>query len=514
MTKALKKNWLSVALFVLFLIPAAYAQRLNVTNVANEITPGVGTVGKTATGETGQVFVFEEFHTSRVGQLQIAVMLLRLHDRYGVNKVGLEGMLQRSHPLDGSWFHNAGGYDARSAREDVAVRMLAEGEISAPELMTLVFPDMQVYGTEIKDQYEVKLGGEGTAEIRYLLAIAERLLTQADILKYNDLVQQKKYKEALEYMLTRDPWVGQKSEELKNPPVGESLMHMIARIREIQNKARELGVKVETKIEQEMENTLQFFETASKRSETMVNYVLRLLGMEPERPVAVIIGAAHTQEVIELFQSRNVSFAQITPLALDPNYAQLSDEQFDRKNEGKWARTGLGTLGALLNGSRKPPPIIENATSYSYASMGLAAILVAQAARAGTPIPDGVWAQIASLPELRVDRDSFAVDGYDVVFRAWLKGTDGGDKEVWARVGSLDTPEKAKTLEEKLLQAISDLGGGGKLPPRDPPPGSERAENEGPADGKRGDFLISRLGREVALFAASRDALMKVKVSG
>lgn len=510
--KIVPKHVLAAVLILLLLSPAAHAQSLNVADVAREIAKGVGTVGETSAGMKGPVFVFEEYHTSRVGQLQIAIMLLRLHNRYGVKKVGLEGAVQRPRPLDGTWFHNISG---QSAREDVAVRMLAEGEISAAEFVTLVFPDMQVYGTELQDQYKVKLDVEGSPEISYLLAIAVKLLTQADIQKVDGLIRQDKKKEAIEYLLTRDPWVRQQYEARKDSSP-RSLDQMAKQAREIQNKARELGVTVNPEVKQEMEKVLQFYEVASKRSTTMVDYVLNLPGVASGAPVAVSIGAGHTQQVIEFLRSRKAAFAQITPLALNPSYGELSIEQFERKNNQKWARTNLGTLGFLLNTPRKPPPIIETASGKGYGSMVYAALIAARAARAGRQIPDDLWEELASLPELRIDRSSFTRDGYDVIFRAWPKTTDGGEKEVWVRVGTLDTQEEAKSLEEKLFQAIADLGGGGRIPPRKPPPDSENTENEGPGDGKRGEFLISRIGpREVAVFAATRDNAMKVgRLSG
>ena len=69
----------------------------------------------------------------------------------------------------------------------------------------------------------------------------------------------------------------------------------------------------------------------------------------------------------------------------------------------------------------KPPPVIETASGRAYASMNLAAILLARAARVGASIPDSCWAQISALPHLRVDGESISRDGYDVIFRAFLK---------------------------------------------------------------------------------------------
>jgi hypothetical protein len=104
-------------------------------------------------GTKGPIFVFEEVHTSRVGQLQIATMLVRLHDKDGLKKVGLEGSIWSGHPLDSSWYHTIGGDAARPIKEDVAVRMVAGGDISSSEFIAMLFPDVQVYGIEDAGQY-------------------------------------------------------------------------------------------------------------------------------------------------------------------------------------------------------------------------------------------------------------------------------------------------------------------------------------------------------------------------
>jgi hypothetical protein len=52
----------------------------DISLIAKKIAEEVGSVKNiNLKGTKGPIFVFEEFHTSRVGQLQIAIMLLRLH---------------------------------------------------------------------------------------------------------------------------------------------------------------------------------------------------------------------------------------------------------------------------------------------------------------------------------------------------------------------------------------------------------------------------------------------------
>src|ERR1044071_1445635 len=60
-------------------------------------------VGKASTiyieGNRGPIFVFEENHASKSGQVQIATMLLRLKEKYQVRVIGLEGAIQAEKPL-------------------------------------------------------------------------------------------------------------------------------------------------------------------------------------------------------------------------------------------------------------------------------------------------------------------------------------------------------------------------------------------------------------------------------
>lgn len=185
-------------------VPGGSKPGEHLPEIGGTVAGGIGRVGDVwASGSKGTVFVFEEFHTSRVGQLQIAAMILRLHDKYDVRKIGLEGAIQSSRPLNAKWFHHAGGETAKPAREDVAVRMLAEGEISSAEFIALLCPDVDVFGTELAVLYNTELRTHGNPAIDYLLAIAEKGLTQDEIREVNRLIARKQQKEALEYILLR-----------------------------------------------------------------------------------------------------------------------------------------------------------------------------------------------------------------------------------------------------------------------------------------------------------------------
>ncbi len=506
----------------------------SVADVANKVVEGVATVQSTFTdGIKGPVYVFEEFHTSRVGQLEIAVMLLRLREQYGVKKVGLEGAIQTPRALNAVWFHHAGGDGAKAAREDVAVRMLGEGEISSPELLALLFPDEEVYGIERADLYNRKHELRESAVLGYLVSIAQQHaqqnLTQTEIKNFNRLVSQGKRDEARELLINSDPWTREQYKPIKASMAdnaGATACEVMAqRIRDLQSKAGEQGVSVDAQIKRSAEQTIGFYETCHERSIAMVGRTVELSGTGSSTSTAMIIGGAHTDGVTKLLREQRVSFAVISPTALNATYGSLTLDQFDRKNETKWARTSPGTLGRLLNAAgktqgsqegRKPPPMIETTTAKSYASAQLAGMLIATAARGRKRIPDDIWDQIKDLPEFTADRASFTVVGDDVIYKSTLKKTDGKDVIVWARVGTADSVPETKSLEQKLLQARVDLGAIGNIPPTKPPSNSTPTKDEGPGDGKRGTIVISRTGlKSLAVFAANKNDVMKVgKVSG
>src|SRR5207249_6839897 len=52
---------------------AAQTKQISPAVIAEQIAAGVGSVQASASGRRGVVFVFEEFHTSRVGRLETGV---------------------------------------------------------------------------------------------------------------------------------------------------------------------------------------------------------------------------------------------------------------------------------------------------------------------------------------------------------------------------------------------------------------------------------------------------------
>ena len=87
MVKKISIAWSLIFIAISFIVcQTGIAKNATVVDIANDIVKDVGSVGEIySNGKQGFVFVFEEYHTSRVGRLQIAVMLTRLHEKYNFN---------------------------------------------------------------------------------------------------------------------------------------------------------------------------------------------------------------------------------------------------------------------------------------------------------------------------------------------------------------------------------------------------------------------------------------------
>jgi hypothetical protein len=524
----------AVAISLFALSGCQKVPKLNISEVAETISSKLGSVQKVSTGgDKGPVFIFEEFHTSVVGQVQIATMLLRLHDKYGVKTIGLEGAFQSSRSLDPNFFHDAKLSDA-DARESVAVRMLSGGEVSSAEFMTLVFPDVKVYGLELESQYDQAPGTGGPA-ITYLLEIAAKSLPPEKESEINTLFEKAKgseeprksqiMTEAYELILNSDPWVHQQYDLLKAGDV-RSTEAEAESLRQIKARASAVSAQIPSGTEAQMDQDIRFYETASQRSETMVERVLHLPTTRRDEPVAMIIGAGHSDKVTQLLREKHASFVLLRPISFNPKgRGSLTIAQFERKAAGNWLDDGALSVGRILSGRKKPQPVVDLKSAPSFINVNYVAHSLAKAARSGRKLPDDqIKAQLDGLPGVVIDWSSIRQDGYDVIFSATLTDNQGRPRTVWVRTGTAAGGLAAKSLEAKLLIENHRLGGdgGGNEPPdqgrsgfddpdddnakdgKDGKPTGKKAIGE--ADARRGDVGVSHAGMDtLVIFSENRE---------
>jgi hypothetical protein len=457
-------------------------------SVAARVSESAGQPGRASKVTGGSwVAVFDETHTSRLGQLEIALMLYRLHRDHGLRHIALEGYVHGT-AADASWFHALPGTPAE--RKGVATGLLQEGELSSAEYMAALFPDLQVHPIEDAAQYQVELAdGAGGAGFAYLLRVALKGIEDPARAgphagKINALQQQKKTKELLEYILTIDPWVAEKARLMRRQEAPVQAEEWVAALTAIERKAAEVGAQIPAEDRQNMTKLIAFFQMADDRSRTMVAATASVASRSPKAPVAMIIGAAHTSRVVELLEAGRQPYVVISPLSLSNNVqtASLSHEAFGRK--GRRLSVDESGLGTWLDGRKKPPPVIGESWLRAKAGLFLLTSRVAvRAAGGGQPPPPkeppfGLAASELEAPLARVVAGTIRREEDDVVFQAVVFPDDEARKRaLWVRTRATGAPVTAQQDAdvETLLTAALDKARA------EPPASSTRRTDSEPA---------------------------------
>jgi hypothetical protein len=241
----------------------------------------------------------------------------------------------------------------------------------------------------------------------------------------------------------------------------------------------------------------------------MADNVTALAKAEPSKPLAMIIGAAHTERIVARLSRNGVSAVVLRAIDFKGETDKEGTLGFVKKSSGLWANDGPGTLGSILNAQsekasfeRKPPPIIGNAKRDGYASAQAAAVIAAKAARGGDKIPDSIIQKLKALPGITVDPNSFKKEGNDVIFAFETEDTAGKTQKIWVRTGTKKSEiAKDAPAEEALRELEKAEGGGGK---GDEPPGKKPKSGAEDPSGKK----PSESGKEPTVSVTSREVQM------
>jgi len=329
------------------------------------------------------VVVLDEQHSSRVGQVEIAIMLNRLYHNANLRHLALEGSVLEKPPPDLTWFTSLP--DA-SLRRAVALRLLRQGEVSAAEFAAMVLPDFQLHPIEHDNEYQVDLSDAATTSYDgYLVAIAATTMTSEQIEQATALLTENRHEDAIRFIVDTNPWTSQRYQLLdrKTPAVTTNEMQKLGA--ELEAKAQAVDADV-TDYYEEFQAARRFFDTAAQRSKTMTGKTADLATARVGdcAPIAMNIGAAHTTEVADLFSQRNMSYAVVSPLSLSSGSghdSDLSTEVYDRKLKQQ-SVDPAGAIGAFLDGRRKPLPSSETDWFKVKAELSYAAVVIARAAAA------------------------------------------------------------------------------------------------------------------------------------
>jgi polyhydroxyalkanoate synthesis regulator phasin len=423
--------------------------------MARDISKGMGSVVAAGNGGGNRIVIaFEETHTSRAGQIEIATMLLRLHKKYNLQRVSLEGAIVGDAALTPGWFHElTTTLESNRDGQQLAVRMLKDGEINCGEFTSLVLRDVHVNGNEKAEEYNVELSDRASQAVsNHLVGLVEKSLPQSKISEINRLSNQGKEDEAADLLFGSDPWVKEHYEKLSDKGDITSVEESVKVVQEIEAKAKDSGIAIQQQDTAGLQDMIKFFKTAVQRSSTMVANTLAMCDESPKTPVGFIIGAAHTAGVLELLKAGDASFAIISPNSLSNKLKSgaLTMDAYKRKNEKK-SVDSRGFLGAYLNRRHKPPVVIGETWYRTKSEIGLLAIALAAAAEGGEGPPfDSLKDRFKKFRNITVDTSSFEL----------IKK----DSKVWA-IGNIE----ADTGAGKIKLCV----GGAKQPP--PPNGPTSA---------------------------------------
>jgi hypothetical protein len=437
-------------------VPPTPTLPITVKLIVDDIAAEVGKVTRVIEGDPNRIIIaFEETHNSPAGQIEIAIMLNRLYERYDLRYIGLEGHFATDGNLDAAWFDPSfvAGQPIRE-REDVIVQLLEDGEISSSETMALIYADVSVTGVEDASEYNYEPPDEAwSAHTWHLFQIAALGMTQSEITKFNELVGDEKIMDAIEFAINTDEWTSEKYTLIQDETIIISAEEWLQIIDDIAAKATEVGAGVSADDKASLQALRRFFEVASNRSRTMVDYTLDLLQQSPGAPVAMIIGAAHTDLVAQLFANEGMSFAVIRGNSLEENREEgdLHYQAYGRKSDSQ-SVDSVGTLGALLDGRKKPRPVIGEIWLQSKANIYLLVDLLARAAADGEmpPFTDAL-SDLPPLEGVTLNKDSIQMEGGDVIFSVEALDQNGNWVTIWVRARA-SRERAAKLLEQRLLE--------------------------------------------------------------
>jgi hypothetical protein len=420
---------------------------------ANALASDVGAefevLGRTAPGNKGApILLLEERHDSRAGQIQHAITLVRLHEKYAVNDIGLEGYLKDGPPLDTSWVARTARTQDPLSRARVLSRLLREGEISSAEFVQLVYDNVQLLPAETRQQYDVNLSP--AASVGPLLYLPE---------------------------LAPDTWTQQQTETYNNQTAVMAMRgeEHLAVAQEIERRAQQQNIHLSPTRRKAWDEYMTFWQGRVGASKSMVDAASAAADEPNVAAFPIVIGSFHTQEMADKFVSEGRPIAVLTPAAIksEDNRGDLSDKAFNLKYGRKSVfSSGLGntlvTMFPPKADAKKPRPVVNEPWMQAKSEIYFATYrLVHQLLGSdGPPSPPndhppyglvaddfrGRWTAVG-LSGLEILRDK---DGRSVVFPITI-GDDRQHKTLWIKAALQTGQTQGATIEEILRSELDEV---------------------------------------------------------
>jgi len=323
------------ALFALIMFPfsdraEAEQKGQSLEMIANTVSKDFAEVTQLYKIKDTPVVIVEESHDSLAIQIQSAITLVRLHEKYGMKDIALEGYLKERPKIDTQWFDDATKGLEFLSKAGVAVSLLKEGEINSAEFMKLVYDDVELHPIEIKDEYEMKFDSK-----KILQALNSYLGKISQKSSGNRKWAQNKIKALSD------------KKAIKTRSIEENLN--IAKA--IKERAEKLSLKFSKGDRQAMVNYLDFLRKRKEADKTLFKLAEEVAEQEDISIVAMIVGGAHTEGISEMLEESHRPFAVVTPLALKnlDERGLLPWEMFERKYKKGLCLSGRLFLQKLLS---------------------------------------------------------------------------------------------------------------------------------------------------------------------
>ncbi|MDM8539300.1 hypothetical protein QUF70_21300, partial [Desulfobacterales bacterium HSG17] len=311
--------------------------------IANTVSKDFAEVTQLHKIKCTPVVIVEESHDSLAIQIQSAIALVRLHDKYGMKDIALEGYLKEQPKINTQWFDDATKCLKPSSKAGIAVSLLKEGEINSAEFMKLVYDDIELHPIETKDGYEMKF------ESKKILQALNSYLTK---ISKNSSSNQKWAQNKIKTLSDKKAIKTRSIEE--NFDIAEA----------IKKRAEKLSLKISKDDRQAMEDYLEFLSKRKQADKTLFKLTEQVAEQEDISIVAMIIGGAHTEGISEMLEESCRPFAVLTPLSLKnlDEKGLLPWEMFERKykkvsvyENGFFTETLIKTFSSAL---KKPESVL------------------------------------------------------------------------------------------------------------------------------------------------------------
>lgn len=459
--------------------------QINILEAGNAVCVSVGTVTQHSVQPqvNAGVIILPEQHNSRLAQLQEAVAMVRLHDKYQLHDIALEGYIQGK-PIDYSWIPKTFARLKVEERAIVAVQILKEGEISAAEFMRLVYDDIIIHPIEDSASYYTDPPKDSSVAIYgYLVQIALKQAESLDAGKQLEIMKRFKQiekennnakkidlqKKAMEYLFAQDSWTEQKYKNLltDSAKISDQIEEQIAELKDIKNKSSELGLTIKAEDSQALDGYIDFLSKREISSEVMVNATDSILN--DNKSIAVmIIGAAHTKGICGLFDGKARAYCVVEPLAMNDrnNPSNLSSQAFNSKYQQKSIFTD-GIMKQIFDhfgvkSGKKPEQVIDQPWFKAKVEAYNAIARIARFAGNGNipPFPP----ELLKGDYYNIDPDKIIVrkNEKDVIIPIVFINDDNQKMTVWckAKITALNAnfiANDQQIVEKIVMQAISEI---------------------------------------------------------